>query len=184
MSPSNGLSTLPRPAAAPDEGVQSLYRDHHGWLVRWLARKLGNAFDAADLAQDTFVRLITAPEANSEKQAGWSLQEPRAYLTLVAKRLLANLYRRRALEQAYLDALARLPEAQAPSSEQHAIVLQALQDIDAMLDGLRPEVRRAFLLFQIEGLDQATIAQRLGVNVRTVKRHIAQALARCIMVAP
>ena len=159
--------------------IQTLYCDHHGWLQGWLRKKLGNAFDAADLAQDTFLRILAAPD----KQGDWQLREPRAYLTVVAKRLLANLYRRRSLEQAYFEALSALPEPQAPSPEQQAIILETLQEIDAMLDGLAPPVRRAFLMAQLEGLGYAEIAATLGVSERTVKRYMAEAMARCILLA-
>ncbi|WP_354670267.1 sigma factor [Janthinobacterium sp. SUN073] len=79
------------------------------WLPGWLHRKLGHAGDAPDLAQDTFLRVLTAPDNYPEKQAGWRLREPRAYLTLIGKRLMAKLFRRRSLEQAYLDALLLVP---------------------------------------------------------------------------
>ena len=163
--------------------IQTLYCDHHGWLQGWLRKKLGNAFDAADLAQDTFLRILAAPDDTPEKQGDWQLREPRAYLTVVAKRLLANLYRRRSLEQAYFEALIALPEPQAPSPEQQAIILETLQEIDAMLDGLAPPVRRAFLMAQLEGLGYAEIAATLGVSERTVKRYMAEAMARCILLA-
>lgn len=161
--------------------IHTLYSDHHGWLQGWLRRKLGNAFDAADLAQDTFLRILTAPDHTPEKQCDWQLREPRAYLRVVAKRLLANLYRRRSLEQAYLDALSALPDPLAPSPEQQAIILETLQEIDAMLDGLAPPVRQAFLMAQLEGLGYAEIAAKLGVSERTIKRYMAEAMARCIL---
>lgn len=164
--------------------ISALYAGHHSWLQGWLRRRLGNACDAADLAQDTFVRLLVAPDDSPEKQRAWQLDEPRAYLTVVAKRLLANLYRRRSLEQAYLETLAQLPEPLAPSPEQRAILLESLQRIDAMLDGLPAVVRSAFLMAQLEGLEQAEIAQRLRISERTVRRHLTQALARCIVFMP
>jgi len=33
---------------------------HHGWLLARLRRKLGCAWDAADIAQSTFVRVLAA----------------------------------------------------------------------------------------------------------------------------
>ena len=167
----------------PHAHVHALYRGHHGWLLGWLRGRLGNSFDAADLAQDTFLRILAAPDHTPEKQGDWQLREPRAYLTAVAKRLLANLYRRRSLEQAYLDALGAMPEPLAPSPEQQAIILETLQEIDAMLDGLAPSVRQAFLMAQLEGLGYAEIAARLGVSERTVKRYMAEAMAHCILLA-
>lgn len=167
---------------ALQQQVHSLYTEHHGWLQGWLHRKLGHAGDAADLAQDTFLRVLTAPDNCPEKQAGWQLREPRAYLTLIGKRLMANLFRRRSLEQAYLDALLLVPQAQAPSPEQQALLLETLHELDALLDGLPPRVRAAFLLVQLEGQGHAEVAQQLGLSLRTVKRYMEQAMARCIMV--
>ncbi len=75
----------------------TLYSHHHGWLRAWLHRRLGCRDEAADLTQDTFLRVLLRP------QALHGLREPRAYLTTIAKGLLADLWRRRALEQAYRD---------------------------------------------------------------------------------
>lgn len=160
--------------------VSALYIDHHRWLQAWLRRKLGNAFDAADLAQDTFMRLLNAPLAEAGEGG---LREPRAYLATVARRLLINHLRRQSLEQAYLAALAALPEPQAPSPEQQLLILQALQEIDAMLDGLPPKVRAVFILSQVEGLTYAAIAQELQIGLRSVKRYMAQAMTECILLA-
>ncbi len=156
--------------------VATLYTDHHHWLQGWLYRRLHHVGDAADLAQDTFVRLLTSP-------AHEALREPRAYLATVARRLLVNHLRRQSLEQAYLQALAALPEPQAPSPEQQLLILQALQEVDAMLDGLPPKVRAVFILSQIEGLTYAAIAEELGIGLRSVKRYMAKAMAECILLA-
>ena len=64
--------------------ISTLYSNHHGWLQGWLCKKLGNAFDAADLAQDTFIRILSSRDIAA-------IKEPRAYLTTVAKGLVINL---------------------------------------------------------------------------------------------
>ncbi|MDE9500086.1 RNA polymerase subunit sigma, partial [Xenorhabdus bovienii] len=38
--------------------LESLYGAHHGWLKTWLTRKLQSAFDADDIVQDTFLRVM------------------------------------------------------------------------------------------------------------------------------
>jgi RNA polymerase sigma-70 factor (ECF subfamily) len=100
----------------------------------------------------------------------------------VGKRLLSNFYSRRSLEQAYLEALAQLPEESAPSPEQRWLWLETLQALDELLDGLPPLVRRAFLWSQLEGLSYRAIAERLNVSERTVKRYMAQAYEHCLLV--
>lgn len=156
--------------------VHDLYRDHGSWLESWLGRRLGNAWDAADLSQDTFVRLLASAQPIDQ------LQEPRAYLVTLGKRLVSNFYQRRSLEKAYLEALAQLPEACVPSPEQRWILLETLQALDELLDGLAAPVRRAFLLSQLEGLGYREIAERLQVSERTVKRYMAQAYEHCLLV--
>lgn len=154
--------------------VAALYGDHHSWLVGWLRRKLSGSDHAADLAQDTFVRVLSA-------QRPLVLLEPRAYLTTVARNLLINHVQRQSLERAWMDAMALVPEPMAPSPEQRLIILETLHQIDAMLDGLPPKAREAFLLSQLDGLTYAQVAAQLGVTDRTIKRYMAQAFEQCIL---
>lgn len=157
--------------------VGSLYHDHHRWLHGWLRHKLGNAFDAADVAHDTFMRLLNRDESIAAR-------EPRAFLTTVAKGVLGNLYRRRDLEAAYLETLASLPAQCAPDPEAQAILLEALFDIDRRLDGLPAPVRRAFLLSQLDGMPQAAIAAELNVSLATVQRYLVKAMHQCFFAQP
>lgn len=152
--------------------VSVLYTDHHGWLQGWLRRKLGDSFVAADLAHDTFIRVLT-------KDVPLTIEEPRALLTTVARGLMLNMRRHQRIEQAYLEALAQQPESYAPSPEAQVIMIEALMEIDRLLDGLPLKVRQAFLLSQLDGLRQSEIATRLGLSVPTVKRYIAKALEQC-----
>ncbi|GGE44005.1 RNA polymerase sigma factor [Halopseudomonas oceani] len=158
----------------------ALYAEHNRWLVGWLRQRIGCLHDASDLAQDTFLRVLTARERAPRD----SIQEPRAFLRTVAGRLLSNHLRRRALEQAWLQTLASLPEPQVPSPEVQAVMLQTLHEIDALLDGLSARARRVFLLAQLEGLTYAQIATKLGVSVRTIKRDMAEAYEQCILLTP
>lgn len=163
-------------ATPKEQTLHALYRDHRSWLENWLRRRMGNAWDAADLSQDTFVRVLASAQPLAD------LREPRAYLLTVGKRLLSNFYTRRSLEQAYLEALAQLPEESVPSPEQRWLLLETLQALDELLDGLAPVVRRAFLWSQLEGLGYREIAERLNVSERTVKRYMAQAYEHCLLV--
>ncbi|MBM3111287.1 sigma-70 family RNA polymerase sigma factor [Pseudomonas sp. P66] len=155
--------------------VADLYSDHHRWLRAWLYRRLNCPDDAADLAQDTFVRAMGS-------SALPALEEPRAFLATVARRLLSNLFRRRALEQAYLEALGRLPECCMPSVEDVLLVREALAQIDRLLDGLPTRARHAFILHRLEGMSQPMIATQLGVSLATVERDLRRAFLHCLSV--
>ena len=156
--------------------LNTLYRDHHGWLHGWLRGKLGNAGDAADLAQDTFVRLLGKREAAP-------LREACGYLATIARGLLVDRYRRQALEQAYLEALAQQPQPLAVSAETHAIIIETLLAVDRLLERLGTRTRTIFLLAQIEELSYVEISKRLGVSLPTVKKHLVRAYTECLVLA-
>lgn len=158
--------------------VHALYSDHHGWLYGWLRGKLGNACDAADLAHDTFLRVMASRRLPA--QLG---NEPRALLTHIAKGLVIDHWRRQDVERAYLDALAHLPEPEAPSPETRLLIIEALMRIDAMLASLPARTREIFLLAQVDGLTLQQIAERTQTPVITVRRHIHKALVACMTVA-
>ncbi|MCU9948871.1 sigma-70 family RNA polymerase sigma factor [Pseudomonas sp. PDM13] len=152
--------------------IEHLYIEHHGWLQGWLRSRLNNAADAADLAQDTFVRVLQRRHANP-------LLEPRAYLRTVARGLVIDLWRRRDIERAWLETLAHLPEDEVPSPEVSALAIESLMAIDRLLDQLPVRTREAFLLAQLDGMTCPAIAERLGVSLSTVERDIAKALRHC-----
>ena len=160
---------------APDHcALHLLYSEHNGWLKSWLRARLGNASDAADLAQDTFVRLLASRDIEQ-------IREPRTYLSAIARALMIDKFRRRALEQAYCEALAQHPEPMDISPEKRLLILETLVAIDSMLDGLGERTRQIFLSVQLEGLSYVATGKRLGVSVTTVKKHVIRAMTHCLL---
>lgn len=152
--------------------VDTLYRDHHGWLYSWLRRKLGNALDAADLAHDTYMRMLASGRLPEPAQS-------RQYLTQIARGLAIDLYRRRRIEAAYLEIISQLPEARVPGTETRLIVIETLAEIDTILHNLPEQVRRALLLRKLDGWSYRDIAAQLGVSISSVEKYIARALLAC-----
>jgi RNA polymerase sigma factor (sigma-70 family) len=154
------------------QGVHSLYQDHHSWLRRVLYRRLGCPETAADLAHDVFLRLLGKPVMPD-------MNEPRAYLARIAHGLVVDHRRREALERAWLETMAAIPPEEAPSAEEHILIVDALTRIDALLAGLSLRMREVFLLSRLEGLSCPAIAERLGVSLSSVEKDIARALRHC-----
>ncbi len=155
--------------------ANDFYVSHNSWLYSWLCKKLGSTFDAADLVQDTFLRVLMKADLVS-------ILEPRAYLTRIAHGLMVSHIRHREIERSYLLEIANLPEYQTQSAETRSMALEILVRIDAMLDGLPMKVRSAFLLSQLEGLTHAEIAAELDVSVASVRLYIAKALMHCLAI--
>ncbi|KAB0518130.1 MULTISPECIES: sigma-70 family RNA polymerase sigma factor [Pseudomonas] len=155
--------------------VQYIYEQHHSWLRGWLKGKLHNACDAADVAHDTFVRILGGRHAAQ-------IVEPRDYLATIARGLVIDRYRRNAIEQAYKQTLAERPEAITISEEDKAIIIETLVAVDKALSALGERARRIFMLSQVEGLTYQQIADQLQVSLTTVKKHMIRVLTECSLI--
>ncbi len=156
------------------QDIHELYADHHGWLRGWLNGRLRCAFTAADLAHDTFVNLI-------EQADPPVLRQPRAFLQVVASRLMINRFRRMRIEASVLRTVALMAEDDfAPSAEERASTRQLLGQVLGMLvNELDEKSRTAFLMARVEGQSYREIAAHLGVSETRVKQYLAKVLMHC-----
>ena len=152
--------------------ISGLYQNNHRWLSAWLYQKLNCSEQAADLAQDVFLRLLNRTHIVVPK-------EPKAYLSSIARGLVIDHWRRKEVEQAWLASQEQFGEAVEMSPEDKLQLLETLIAIDKLLGELKPQVRQAFLLAQLEGLTCPKIAERLGISLATVERYLAKALRHC-----
>lgn len=160
---------------ALQHSIEDLYASHHGWLQGWLRKRTGNSHDAADVAHDTFLRIIAS------RDALLSIREPRAYLTTTAKRLLVDRSRRQLIEQAYLQEMALIAQSLPgyPSADEILTAVQALEQIFAALQGLASRPREAFLRHYLDEQTHVAIAADLRVSKRMVQKYLVQALLHC-----
>ncbi|UHC19951.1 sigma-70 family RNA polymerase sigma factor (plasmid) [Methylobacterium currus] len=149
--------------------LDTLFREHNGWLTRWLGRQRWTVSSSEDLASEVFLALLQIPDLAA-------IRQPRAMMTTIARRLIYDARRRNDLQRDYEAELALLPEAVEVSAEERLILVQALRAIDAMLAGLSHKARTAFLMSQIDGKAYAEIAAELKVSVSMVRKYVAQGL--------
>lgn len=161
--------------AVRKQDVGRLYRDHHGWLVAFLYRRLGDRSDAADLAQDAFLRLLKRPRTFDSRDG------TRAYLSRMARGLCVDLWRRQSVEQAYLRALAEQPQHSPPCPERQALIVQALCEIDRLLQRQPVKAANAFVMAVVEGRTDKDVATALGVSDRMVRKYVARVMLECAM---
>lgn len=151
-----------------------LYRDHRGWLQGWLRGRLACPHDAADLTHDTFLRVLTGRDLQV-------LREPRAYLLVVASRLLSNRFKRKRLEREVLEqvrAILMREDERTPEVVHIARDLLA-RLLDLLVEELPDKPRRAFIMARVDGLTYREIAARLEVSESSVKQYLMRALAHC-----
>jgi RNA polymerase sigma factor (sigma-70 family) len=155
------------------ELIGSFYEEHKPWLYQWLCKKMSSQLDAADIAQDTFVKVLL--------KDGIAINEPRAYLTRIAHDLMVNALKRRDIERAYQASLNDPYLVEYPSPEMQALVVEALLAIDQMLGALPPKVKLAYLMMQLDGLKYKEISEKLNVSIRTVASYIEKATIHCLI---
>ncbi|MCS3469036.1 RNA polymerase sigma-70 factor (ECF subfamily) [Pseudomonas sp. JUb42] len=159
--------------ATHTEYVGGLFNSHYNWLCNRLRHSLHEGISAEDVAADAFIQLLSRPEI-------LPIHQPRALLTTISRRLIYELWRRRDLERAYLQALQHEEDAEVTSPQDLAQMLQTLAAIERLLDGLPAKVKATFLLSRVNGLTYPQIAEELGISQRSVSVYMVQAIQRCV----
>lgn len=157
--------------------IAALYEDYGVWLRQWLRRQTGCSQRAADLAQETFCRLLERPQHSPP-------DSPKSYLATVARRLLIDDIRHREIERAYMAVhAARAEQWDDLTPERIVAAVQLLDAVVRLLEGVSEKARTAFLLIRFERRTYAEAAALLGVSDRMAKRYVAQVYAHCYALA-
>lgn len=156
--------------------IQSLFRRHAQEIERFLRRRGHNPETAADITQDTFLKILVSPPA--ERNDGYN---PRAYLYRVSRNLSINHHRRESLIQ--ITDLSD-PEASgiadpSPSAEAVVYSRQYLAQVDLALAELPERTRRAFEMHRLGERTIVDVAEELGLStgrtwtlIRDAYRHL------------
>jgi len=146
-------------------------------------RMLGNAVEAEDAAQETFVRAYT-------RLASYDIQRKfSSWLLAIASHYCIDQLRRRHLHVLSWDAMLPedgLPDEQ-PGPEQIALRRDTQRQVQRLLKGLPPDYRAAIVLRYWYDLSYEEIAQSLDTTVPTIKSRLfraRQVLARAVQQSP
>ena len=152
--------------------IERLFREHNEALVRFLRGRLGSRNEALEVAQEAYVRLLSLDEPGAVSYL-------RAFLFKTAANLAIDRQRR---HQSYDKAtggplFAELTENR--TTEREVAGEQTLRHLGSMIESMPAKCRAAFVMSQIQGLDAATIAARLGITDSMVRKYVVRALLRC-----
>ncbi|MBL8267541.1 RNA polymerase sigma factor [Steroidobacter sp.] len=139
-----------------------------GKMRRLLMSRGRTADDAEDLMQEAFLRL----QVYSRDHA---VQHTEAFVVRTVLNLSAEMGRRSRRFQSS-DATETLVAVDpAPLPDEVLAGQQRLLRLKAGLQQLNPRPRQVFLLNRVEGYSYVQIAERLGISVSMVEKHIARA---------
>lgn len=152
--------------------IKSVYLEHFEWLVRWLNGRVRCTETARDLSQDTFVRLLTL--ADPER-----IDSPRAWLMVVANRLMINNFHRKRLEHDTLEQVALLVNEESPSAEAAAQNQELLAlVVDTLISELSERHRQVLLMSRVQGMTYKEISNALNISTHNVKYYLVSSVAR------
>jgi RNA polymerase sigma-70 factor (ECF subfamily) len=155
--------------------VERLFARHRNALQAFFFRRLRIKADAADLAQEVYLRMLRIRDPGT-------IRNPEAYLFAVAGNLVKEnaIADRRQAESMDVDdtnglqLLAELPDFDAPLDTD-----QLVERLREVLKQLPPKCRAAIILQYHYDLSYQEIADRLGVSTHMVKKYLTQALGHC-----
>lgn len=151
--------------------IASLFQQYRDELTRRLTGMLKSRETAADIVQDTYVRLLRLGDQHV-------VEQPRALLHKIATNLaIDHLRREKHAGQALdgLDAAMTVP-CRAPSPERELLGKQRFQLFLQAIEHLPPRTREAFLLCRVYGYSYQEIARRMNISESGVEKLLMRAL--------
>jgi RNA polymerase sigma factor (sigma-70 family) len=155
--------------------LERLFSEQGSALQAFLYRRVHKHPDAAELAQEVYLRMLRVPDMTS-------VRNPEAYLYAVASNLAKEHAHREARNRSTLDIddpsvqeqLAELPSFAGELDREKSI--KRLREV---LDQLSPKCRAAVVLQYWHGLTYEEIGERLGISANMVKKYLSQAIVHC-----
>lgn len=150
---------------------------YHRELLNFLTRQVKDRDTAADMAQESYARVLTA------QLGGQAVMDVRALLYRVARNLVIDQHRR--AEVRSHDDLDTIPEGMHPCAPAHCqpeevlASQQVIRAYMAAIEALPPRCREAFVLYVFEELGHAQIAERMNISVSMVEKHVVRGMVAC-----
>jgi len=140
------------------DDLESLFRAHHGRLVRALTVAYGDEQAAADAVQHAFVK------AHLKWRNIMNYDDPVGWIRRVAINRMRDEHRSDVRKQRVIERLAAEPQQESPTPE--------LGDVGGLLATLPKQQRLSLALYYIDGLSVAEIATTLRISEGAVKFHL------------
>jgi RNA polymerase sigma factor (sigma-70 family) len=153
--------------------LKELFVSRYAALRRRLEHATGSADDAADILQDTWLRLDTMAEIGPVDNA-------KAYLRGTANNAAIDHFRRerRHVHEEEVEELFDIPDELA-DLERVVSARQKVDQLKIVVMQLTPRCRAILLAARVDGQLNREIAERFGISLRMVEKELAAAIKYC-----
>jgi RNA polymerase sigma-70 factor (ECF subfamily) len=146
-------------------------------LLRYFLRRADSIAEAEDLTQDVLIRSLT--------HLHWhSLEEAKGYIFRTAINRWHDRYREVQTRTKTAEGHRAAQVALGTESPPEAVLIarEELAQIFEALEGMNARTRTVLVLVKVEQMKATVVAERLGISVRAVNKHLSKAIAALIRV--
>lgn len=150
------------------------FEQHHSALKRFIARYLRDHHDIEDVAQESFLRAFRAGQDTK-------VLEPKSYLFRIAKNIAVSQLRLKSRQ--ITDYLEDQGSQEALlgewTLEDEVVARQHLGVYCEAVAALPAQCRRVYIMRKVYGMPHKEIAERLGIALKTVEKHLYKGVRAC-----
>lgn len=157
------------------KGVLAAFEKNQLALKRFISRYLHNTQDIEDVAQEAFLRAFSAERDQVD------IKQPKSFLFRIAKNVAVSELRLKSRQITdYIEDQASSDVLLGEWTTEDEV--QARQKLGIHCDAvatLAPKCRQAYIMRKVYGMPHKEIAQRMGIAVSTVEKHLMRGVELC-----
>ena len=147
---------------------------HYDDLVDHVRRRFGERVFAREVVHDLCVQLLE----NDEREG---VRQPLALLRKIAHDNAISYAVFCLKKKSLIVTLAELPEVacNTASQERQVDAAKTLDRLAAAISHLPPRCQAVFIMHKLHEIPQAEVAERLGISLKTVEKHLRVGMIAC-----
>lgn len=149
-----------------------IYERYCKRLYGFVLRYIKQPEDAEGIVQEVFIKVW---EHRKKIDISCCFE---SFLFTITYNTTISLLRKRLSEKKYLEKLKTIQQIELAPDVVDEISYQEINEkVEVLLNKVTPRQKEVFLLSRMEGLSHKEIADKLGISLNTVKKHVSNTLA-------
>lgn len=148
-----------------DQLITRSYEEYHSIILSYITYRITHRYEAEDLAQDVFIRLMDYKQMLRPDTVKY-------FLFTIARNIVID-YLRRYYKKQEIDSYLYDMTATSTNETEEQIIVNDLMSVEQRRLAMMPEQRRmVYSLNRFEGKTSPEIATEMNLSCRTVENHL------------